>query len=367
MLKSYQIEIEKLVKISKFAGERFDLVQAGGGNTSVKLDDDNMAIKASGFALSDVELSSGYAIVNNKMILDILESPKIANYTDIKKRDEDIKQMVDNANLTKNIRPSIETFLHSLLSKYTLHTHSIAANNILCGKDWVRIINEIFHTKDFAIVPYHDPGIDLAMGVKESIEEFFLVNKKLPEVVFMQNHGIIVSSDDADLVMKKTDEVTRKIEDYLGIKYNDYKLTNKISNLINNNISNYQISYLCCDTSINNLLKQSPEIFHESPACPDVLVFCGIACCFIKNLEDQNSILEFNKKYQSLPKIIIWQDKIFFIAKNISKAREIEDVFKFHLLTIKNLSGEKNLLSKETISYLLDWEAEKYRQNLKQH
>lgn len=39
--------LDALVKMSKYAGQRFDLVQAGGGNTSVKFGN-KMYIKASG-------------------------------------------------------------------------------------------------------------------------------------------------------------------------------------------------------------------------------------------------------------------------------------------------------------------------------
>ncbi len=41
-------EMNDFIKISKYAGERFDLTQAGGGNSSVKNDDGTMYIKASG-------------------------------------------------------------------------------------------------------------------------------------------------------------------------------------------------------------------------------------------------------------------------------------------------------------------------------
>ena len=41
------IELKNFVEISKYAGERFDLVQAAGGNTSVKLKNSEMLIKAS--------------------------------------------------------------------------------------------------------------------------------------------------------------------------------------------------------------------------------------------------------------------------------------------------------------------------------
>ena len=41
-------------KLSQTAGARADYVQGGGGNTSVKLADGLMAIKASGYCLKDI-------------------------------------------------------------------------------------------------------------------------------------------------------------------------------------------------------------------------------------------------------------------------------------------------------------------------
>ena len=60
------IELKNFVEISRYAGERFDLVQAAGGNTSVKLKNSEMLIKASGFLLSDVAENNGYSKVDTK-------------------------------------------------------------------------------------------------------------------------------------------------------------------------------------------------------------------------------------------------------------------------------------------------------------
>ena len=40
--------MQGFIRISKYAGMRNDLAQAGGGNTSVKLDDQVMLVKSSG-------------------------------------------------------------------------------------------------------------------------------------------------------------------------------------------------------------------------------------------------------------------------------------------------------------------------------
>ena len=50
--------IEELIEISKIVGMRNDYVQAGGGNNSVKLDNQYMAIKSSGTLLSDMKIKS---------------------------------------------------------------------------------------------------------------------------------------------------------------------------------------------------------------------------------------------------------------------------------------------------------------------
>ena len=56
--------MQDFIKISKYAGMRNDLAQAGGGNTSVKLDDHIMLVKSSGFQLADVSEQAGYSRVD---------------------------------------------------------------------------------------------------------------------------------------------------------------------------------------------------------------------------------------------------------------------------------------------------------------
>lgn len=65
--------MKSLIQISKYAGMREDLVQAGGGNTSVKLSDTEMLIKASGFQLADITEKEGFAIVNPQIIVQFFQ------------------------------------------------------------------------------------------------------------------------------------------------------------------------------------------------------------------------------------------------------------------------------------------------------
>ena len=60
--------LEEFSRVSGIAGGRADYVQGGGGNTSVKLGGGLMAIKASGFCLSDITPNSAYAVLDGAAV-----------------------------------------------------------------------------------------------------------------------------------------------------------------------------------------------------------------------------------------------------------------------------------------------------------
>ena len=144
MNKNVKKEIKNLVNLSKYAGERFDLVQSAGGNTSIKINNRLMIIKSSGVSLSELEVKKGFSMVNNKKIIQILKSKKILKNNNKNKREALAQKFLKKANLEKNNKPSIEVFLHACLKKVTLHTHPIAALNILSLVDSEQVINKIF-------------------------------------------------------------------------------------------------------------------------------------------------------------------------------------------------------------------------------
>ena len=55
---------------------------------------------------------------------------------------------------------------------------------------------------------------------------------------------------------------------------------------------------------------------------------------------------------------------LFFIAQNVKKAKEMEEVMKFHISVLNESNKKINLLEKQELMYLSNWEAEKFRQNI---
>ena len=233
---------------------------------------------------------------------------------------------------------------------------------IVIQKEWKEILTSIFKNENIAFVSYKTPGIDLALELDRVISTFVTV----PKILFLQNHGLIVTSDNVDDIEGLTEFVLSKIEDYLKIDMSRFKLTNKISKLINNIEKKSNITFLSEDKYLNEQLLQNQELFLQTPFSPDSLVFCGVSAVIIRDVIEVQALQDYKKKYLDLPKVIIFNGHIFFIALNIKKAKEMEEVLKFHIMVLeKNKKNNKNFLEFQELSYLNNWEAENYRKKIK--
>ena len=331
--KDIQDELIIFKKISKYCGERFDLVQAGGGNTSVKINE-LMFIKASGYNLTNIDEENGYTVINNKLLLEDIN----ANTT---------KDVIEY-NFIGNKRGSIETFMHSFLKKYTVHLHPIQINRILVSKKAIEIINEIYPNS--LIIEYLTPGIKVCNKIREKYND--------ENIIFLLNHGIIITSNDINHVYNLINDVLIKFEEYQQINFDKYKITNIISKHVNSvfNVSN--VSYLCQDEVINKYFTKNMDLFKQNISFPDSLIYCGV-----KNLFGLENIHEYKSLYDEYPKIIIENELIFINSHSLTKCKEIEDVLKSNLFILDS-NFEKNYLSADEICFLNNWDAEKYRKLL---
>ena len=82
-------------------------------------------------------------------------------------KEEKSSQLVRLAQYDETKRSSIETTLHSLTLKYTLHTHPIVVNMICNQPEWNKILKKIFQDENIMTVIYQTPGIELALEIKK--------------------------------------------------------------------------------------------------------------------------------------------------------------------------------------------------------
>lgn len=353
--------LEELIQMSKYAGERFDLVQAGGGNTSVKYDNNAMYIKASGYLLSELSHDKGYALVALDKVLAILEDEETLKIKEKNKRDKTASEQLNRAIIQGTDRPSIETYLHALLYKYTLHVHAITVNIFTSQKNWSEELKEL--DEEALCIPYETPGIELAILLKNHLETYRLQYNRLPNTVFLQNHGLIISSDHLEDIQLWTDGIVRKAELRAGVDFSRYRRTNALSTCFNKLFKTYNIAYLSEDHTINSLLKKVDEVHLGRPFSPDGYVFCGYTILPLTDITDA-PFKAYQLKYNEVPKLATYEGSLYIFAADLKKAKMIEDVLKNNLLIAHSLGDKLTYLKEDEIAYLGNWDAEKYRQEL---
>lgn len=208
-------ELKNLVDISRKIGSYPEFVQGGGGNTSVKIDDNLMAIKASGYLLKDMNEDDGFAFVNYNDIDNHIKNDSILNNTE-DEFSRFIKEKTFKINGYPILKPSIETGFHALLPyKYIIHTHSIYSNILCCSLEGQKIVQQLF--PDSIWVKYANPGKDITIEISNTNKD------KVSNVIFMQNHGVIVCDNNANDAQKLHELLNNKIRNYCNIT-SDYKL-----------------------------------------------------------------------------------------------------------------------------------------------
>jgi NAD(P)-dependent dehydrogenase (short-subunit alcohol dehydrogenase family)/rhamnose utilization protein RhaD (predicted bifunctional aldolase and dehydrogenase) len=190
--------LAQLIAISRAVGANLDYVQAGGGNTSVKSPDGRtMAIKASGTALTAMGETAGWVELDTAGVLSIFDRSDLATL-DSSIREARVLQHLSSAVMGGAGRPSVESALHAMLGKVVIHTHPVAANALNCGPG-LMALKEITPAGELPPlwVPYTDPGWRLANAIKSAAESYEKEHHRRPDVIFMENHGLLVSAPEA--------------------------------------------------------------------------------------------------------------------------------------------------------------------------
>lgn len=185
-MKSDEELLQEFSDMSVVVGADPAYVQGGGGNTSLKLDSRRMVIKASGWRLGQVTPSLGYTVVDyvamRRYLLQLA-----AGMTELT---ED-KPITDFVLQPQNFRPSMETGFHALLGSAVLHSHSVYANVLTCAMGGQAIVGQMFPQSLW--IDYVTPGMDLSLTIQQALQN----EKREMRLIFLRNHGIIISGDNS--------------------------------------------------------------------------------------------------------------------------------------------------------------------------
>ena len=332
-----QQEILDFKNISQKLGSNSSLVQAAGGNTSMK-SSKSMLIKASGTWLVNSNLEEIFVEVNlgsikNKINLEI---------------DDNFSKDIISKN---DLRPSIETSFHALIDfKYVLHVHSTStiANAISLNSEMR--LKEIIK-KDFIYVPYVRPGFPLTMMIKKKLN---IKN----QIFILENHGLIVAGNDLQQTYDLLLDIHQKLDTVRNFQ-SDITSQNSESIIENYSLKNDE-KYNLFKTTDKKLFSAFSKSFY-----PDHVIFLGPGIPTFKYLDDAKNFLN-NLKFKNInppPYLILKEIGLYEISSVIPAAREMMDCFLEVLLRI-NFQDELKNLSQPQENELLNWDAEIYRQSI---
>ena len=179
----------------ELGAEHRDLAILGEGNTSAKLGDGRFLVKASGSSLGTLT-EADLVECRAESLLEVLGKKEVA--------DADVDVALAACKVDPGAkRPSVEALFHAyFLSlpgvEFVGHTHPTAVNSILCSPRAAEFAEKRSCPDEIVccgpasvLVPYIDPGVWLAQGIREHTEAYVERHGALPKVVLLKNHGVI--------------------------------------------------------------------------------------------------------------------------------------------------------------------------------
>ncbi|MDQ3937744.1 MAG: class II aldolase/adducin family protein, partial [Chloroflexota bacterium] len=206
--------LEEAAEVSRHFGRDAQFSRAGGGNSSVKADR-VLYIKPSGVSLASLT-ADALMPLDMAPLLELIEGTPDALRS---AGSETVMQVAMAARLRPDgqRRPSVECLFHALIPRrFVLHTHPTIVNALCCARDAARVAERLFG--DAALwVPYVDPGLPLARAISEARRQFERrTGREAPDIVLLQNHGLIVAADDVSTIANASAEVVETIRPHLN-------------------------------------------------------------------------------------------------------------------------------------------------------
>ena len=345
--------LEQFTRVSSSVGARADYVQGGGGNTSAKLADGMMAIKASGYCLKDIRPDAAYAVLNYENLRAFYNNSNPSDFADVEKAgSEKAKANTMTIDGLAALRPSVEAGFHSILDKYVAHSHSVYANLATCAIELKDIVAKALEGADYTWgwVEYTDPGARLTFSIRDELKRVEAETGKKPSAIFMQNHGLIAHSDDPDECLRVHTDVNNRIAKAFGLNNGDFPAVS-IKEL-GNGLCEAVCPYL---TEQLKSGKWTEKFLLESPLYPDQMVFLigtfgfgaeapaeGMAVA-----NPETGALTFNMAASKAQVIAETITAVIFICNTIEK----------NGYTLSTMGEAAK-------SFIANWESEKYRKSL---
>ena len=213
--------IQSMLELShQLGGERLRMAILGEGNTSVRLNEETFAVKASGSNLASLKDSDVTQCVFGSL-LPLLDAAAAS--------DVEVDQALLAARLHPDSKkPSIEALFHAYLLtlpgvRCVGHVHAIAVNQILCSPRAREFAEKracpdeiVMCGVESVFVPYAEPGLGLSQAIRREVVSFVKRTGRDPKIILLQNHGIIAVGSSPKAVLGSLLMAEKAAEIFVG-------------------------------------------------------------------------------------------------------------------------------------------------------
>lgn len=384
-------QIEDLIAISRKFGQDSRFVIAGGGNTSYK-DENRLWVKASGHALATIT-EDGFAVLDRALLNEMGEK---AYNEDTAIREEQVKNDLSVACITKDRRPSVETSLHNCMGfAFVVHLHPTLVNGLMCSVNAEAACKEIF--PDALYIEYTDPGYTLFKKVYDRIKAYKAEKGKEPQVIFLQNHGIFVGGDTTAEIEGIYSEVLGKLEAKVAaLPEGDTAVSETVTDVVpairqmlsrsgrgfktlkvtKNTLVDFFIDG-CSVTSTGSETDCPGKSGFDKiakPFTPDIIVYCKSSYIFIEAESDEEILKQAEEKIEAFvsgkgytPKVLLIKGiGLIAVGDSSRNAQIITDVFTdaMKIAFYAQSFGGEHPMERAWIDFIDNWEVENYRRKV---
>ncbi len=384
-------QIEDLIAISRKFGQDSRFVIAGGGNTSYK-DENRLWVKASGHALATIT-EDGFAVLDRALLNEMGEK---AYNEDTAIREEQVKNDLSVACITKDRRPSVETSLHNCMGfAFVVHLHPTLVNGLMCSVNAEAACKEIF--PDALYIEYTDPGYTLFKKVYDRIKAYKAEKGKEPQVIFLQNHGIFVGGDTTAEIEGIYSEVLGKLEAKVAaLPEGDTAVSETVTDVVpairqmlsrsgrgfktlkvtKNALVDFFIDG-CSVTSTGSATDCPGKSGFDKiakPFTPDIIVYCKSSYIFIEAESDEEILKQAEEKIEAFvsgkgytPKVLLIKGiGLIAVGDSSRNAQIITDVFTdaMKIAFYAQSFGGEHPMERAWIDFIDNWEVENYRRKV---
>ncbi len=325
------INLDNLKTLSVTMGKDPSLIQATGGNTSLK-ENGVLWVKASGKNLANALQEDIFVPLDLAQVLGEIHNPEDRDFS---------FQPLSGPGL----RPSIETTLHALMPHpVVLHSHAIDVIALSLLPEAQVTLATALGNLAWHWIPYCRPGKPLTRAIAAALA------RHPADVLILANHGLVVGGASPDQAAALQAEVSQRLRQAPRpyTHANQGELADRLATLAGARLPQAPVIHSLATDPWSFKLAQ------ENPAYPDHVVFCGVRPWVVTGSTPPTG----DTAYGLIPRVGV----VLLAAASAATEAMLQAQAEVFLRIPPGRSV--NLLSDSQCAELLNWDAEKYRQAL---